>query len=244
MEICLVNIMKRIKTDGGKVDEKSPDDLTKHRIFTLFSLIFLAIALYSIPSDIGMTILFTTLFLLTIAYSRSRFGEVRVGELIGKEEPEEGWEQRGEEARENLRETFNRPTEPGTVSDIEHPELRKQVEDKQTEGWEIDEIDNLDESVVMIGTEGGTVGGHALTGALTGFWTFGAGNVVYDKLSKKNNRERIVLRVDENDENTPEDSDTNRDGIELLKELKELNEKGVISDEEFENKKEELLREI
>lgn len=96
----------------------------------------------------------------------------------------------------------------------------------------------------MIGSKGGTVGGHALTGFLTGLWTFGAGNVVYHKLSKKNNRERIVLRVDENDDGAPEDSDTDRDSIELLKELKKLNDDEIISDEEFEKKKEDLLDEI
>jgi hypothetical protein len=234
-------------SSNNKVDGKRPDNPIPRSIFVLIVFIgftFLVLCLYFIAYDFGIAIIFFVMFILTIAFPSMLWDDEPLGQMLGMEEPEEGWEQSGKEAKENLRDMLNRPTESGAVSDIEHPELRTQVEDKQTEGWEIDEIDNSAEKVVMIGTKGGTVGGHALTAVLTGFTTFGAGNVVYDRLSKKNNRERIVLRVDEDNDNAPEDSDTDLDGIELLKELKGLNEEGIISDEEFEKKKEEILKEI
>ena len=204
---------------------------------TALSLILTIYMIYF--NEILFSSLFFIIFIIMLTIGHFRYGD-EINELIDLEEAKAEYkEAKGEvEAEQTTR------TRAKSVTRVEHPELEKQVEDKKAEGWSVQEIDNANERVVMIGTEGGTVGGHALTGVLTGLWTFGVGNVVYDKLSKKNNRERIVLRVDENDENTSGDSGTDGDGIELLKELKELNEEGVISDEEFENKKEELLENI
>ncbi|WP_154020379.1 hypothetical protein [Halorubrum halophilum] len=123
---------------------------------------------------------------------------------------------------------------------ITDTELRQEVKDRQQEGWEVEQITDSGEKVIMTTTEGGSIGGHALTGVLTGLWTFGAGNVAYNKLSKKKNKERIVLRPDADQAST----DNNEDPIELIRELKELNEEGVITDSEFEKKKEKILNEI
>lgn len=128
------------------------------------------------------------------------------------------------------------------IDQISDSELRQEVMDRKQEGWEIEEIANSGKKAVMTTTEGGSVGGHALTGALTGLWTFGAGNVVYNRLSKKKNKERIVLRPDiDSDQHS---TDKNEEAIELIRELKELNEEGAITDSEFEKKKEQILDEL
>lgn len=128
----------------------------------------------------------------------------------------------------------------GEISD---PELKQQVEDRQAEGWEIEEITDSGERVVMSTTKGGTIGGHALTGVLTGMWTFGLGNVAYKKMSEKKNKERIVLRTDDESGSSIQNSNT-ENPIELIRELKELSEEGLITEDEFEEKKRELLDEM
>ncbi|TMT85393.1 hypothetical protein E2L06_01765 [Haloterrigena sp. H1] len=127
---------------------------------------------------------------------------------------------------------------PERISD---PELSQQVKDRKAEGWDIEEITDSGGRVVMSSTNGGTIGGHALTGALTGLWTFGMGNVAYDKMSKKKNKERIVLRAD-GDSNPPNSNTKNP--TELIRELNQLKEEGLISDTEFEEKKQQLLDEM
>ena len=126
---------------------------------------------------------------------------------------------------------------------IENDELRQQVEDRKAEGWEVDEITNDSKKVIMKTTQGGTIGGHALTGLTTGLWTLGAGNVAYNKLSKKKNSERIVLRAKEDIPDNASEPKQITDVSTKLRELKDLNEDGIITDEEFEEKKEELLGE-
>ncbi|WP_424004178.1 hypothetical protein ACOZ4I_06490 [Haloarcula salina] len=132
-------------------------------------------------------------------------------------------------------------SEKEKLAEISDPELRQQVVDRQAEGWEIEEVTDSGERVVMVATEGGTIGGHALTGVLTGGWTFGLGNVAYSKLSKKKNKQRMVLRTEE--ESTTQEDDV-RNPIEIIRELEELNKEGVITDAEFEEKKQELLDEV
>ena len=137
----------------------------------------------------------------------------------------------------------NLPEIKKSLEDISDQELSQQVEDRMAEGWEIEEVEDSGERVVMTTTEGGTIGGHALTGVLTGMWTFGLGNVAYGKLSKKKNKERIVLRVgDEAD--TVDNNGEIENPTELIRELKELNEDGLITDSEFEEKKQQLLDKI
>ncbi|SEH13260.1 hypothetical protein SAMN04487967_1252 [Natronorubrum sediminis] len=129
------------------------------------------------------------------------------------------------------------------LESISDPGLREQVEDRQAEGWEIAEIDQKNERVVMENTSGGTIGGHTLTGLATGLWTFGAGNVAYEKLSKKKNTERIALR---SKESVPEESNELKQITDIstkLRELKDLKEEEIITDREFEEKKESLLEE-
>ncbi|MDL0136047.1 hypothetical protein PNP85_13595 [Halobacterium salinarum] len=134
------------------------------------------------------------------------------------------------------------PETDKSLDDISDQELTQQVKDRIAEGWEIEEVTDSGERVVMTATEGGTIGGHALTGVLTGLTTFGLGNVAYGELSKKKNRERIVLRA-EDDSPVAKNRDT-ENLTELIRELKQLNEDGLITDTEFEEKKQQLLNEI
>lgn len=126
---------------------------------------------------------------------------------------------------------------------IADPNLRKRVTDREDEGWEIEEITDSGNRVVMSSTKGGTIGGHFLTGVLTGLWTLGLGNVAYNKMSKKRNKERIVLRTDDEPNIKTNESDS-ASPTELIRELKQLNEEGVVSDSEFKEKKQELLDEM
>lgn len=128
-------------------------------------------------------------------------------------------------------------------NEIADPELRQQVEDRKAEGWEIEEITHSGKRVIMATTKGGTIGGHALTWALTGIGSLGAGNIVYNKLSKKRNKERIALRADE-EADEPTQRPENIDPIERIHELKELYDEGVITEEQFKEKKDELLDEV
>lgn len=130
-----------------------------------------------------------------------------------------------------------------SLNDISDQELSQQVEDRITEGWEIEEVTESGERVVMSTTEGGTIGGHALTGVLTGLSTFGLGNVAYGKLSKKKNKERIVLRADD-ESTTVAKSGGSENDAELIRQLNELNEDGLITDSEFQEKKRQLLEEL
>jgi len=160
-----------------------------------------------------------------------------------------------EERRNNTQEKWNNklqdwgfpeealPETKKSVDDICGQELSQQVEDRMAEGWEIEEITDSGERVVMIATKGGTIGGHALTGVLTGLWTFGLGNVAYGKLSKKKNKERIVLRADDESDTVAKNRES-ENPTELIRELKELNEDGLITDSEFEKKKQQLLDEL
>lgn len=130
-----------------------------------------------------------------------------------------------------------------TLGNIENEELREEVSDRLIEGWEIDKVDNEKGKVVLKTTKGGTIGGHAITGLATGLWTFGAGNVVYNKMSKGKNSERMVLREKKN---MPDDTDKITkipDVSSKIRDLKELSDDDIITDEEFKKKKKELLEE-
>lgn len=161
-----------------------------------------------------------------------------------KEERDANLEEKLEELGKNskffskIAESFN---DAGV--DISDPELRQQVEDRQAEGWKIEKVAESGEKVVLSCADGGSIGGHALTGVLTGLWTFGLGNVAYEKLSKKRNKERIVLRTDDESKSPVQNTQT-ENPIELIRELKELHEEGLITESEFEEKKQLLLDEV
>lgn len=148
-----------------------------------------------------------------------------------------GYQPKKSEVNISFRELLGGREEYDEITDSE---LEQQVKDKETEGWEVEEVTHSGKRVVMSTTKGGTIGGHALTGVLTGFWTFGLGNAAYGKMSKKRNKQQTVLHADnytkllgkKNEEDDP---------IELIRELKQLNDEGIISDAEFEQKRQELL---
>ncbi|GAB7020301.1 SHOCT domain-containing protein [Halostagnicola bangensis] len=127
---------------------------------------------------------------------------------------------------------------------INESDLRQEVEDRQAEGWKVREIDQENCRVVMENSKGGSIGGHALTGLVTGLWTFGAGNIAYEKLSKKKNKERIALSSNEALAEDAEELEQIVDVSEKLRNLKDLYEEGVITDDEYKNKKAELLERI
>ena len=132
---------------------------------------------------------------------------------------------------------------PTHIDRVENPDLKQQVSDRMAEGWTIENIDNSSNRVVMSSTKSGNFAGHAVTGFLTGLWTFGAGNIVYNELSKKRNRKRIAVRLE--DSSTAQDNSNNDiKGLELLSQLNNLKQEGAITEEEFEDKKKQILEKI
>ena len=157
---------------------------------------------------------------------------------------------------EKLQRSEGLPLHPSTelrVTEVEHESLRSAVRDKKREGWNIAEIDNGDDSVVMYTSKSGGLGGHALVGLFTGLWTFGIGNYIYEKGNRRRNRKKTVLRADDLESEHVENKDDPNQEVqttesseppERLRELKALHEDGVISSGEFEQKKAEILEEL
>lgn len=231
----------------SNTDNESEEYTDKARsnaqIIVGMELTLIILTLYLLFTDSwGLAGLSLVAFVGLVLIDRRYYPEMTIGEMLEVEEAKKGYKETLEQAEADAEKATRRNTQ--SEPQIQNRELQQQVEDKKAEGWTVDEIDNANDRVIMLGTEGGSVGGHAVTGVLTGLWTFGAGNVVYDKLSKKRNRERIVLRVDEDADGMPMEPEADRDNMALLKDLDELREEGIISEAEFENKKEELLDDI
>lgn len=136
------------------------------------------------------------------------------------------------ETSQTLEQTTNR-----TITDIHNPNLRTKVQDKIDEGWEIEEVINEEQKVVMHTAKGGTVGGHALLGVFS-LTHLGLGNVVYQKASKHRNKERIVVRAN-NSQAEPSESSK-----QLLEQLNNMHDDGLITDLEYENKRKEIIERI
>lgn len=180
----------------------------------------------------------------TIASAMSNYEERRESKIAVSDE------------EEKLQRSEGLPLHPSTelrVAEVEHDGLRNAVSDKKREGWNIAEIDNGDDSVVMYTSKSGGLGGHALIGLFTGLWTFGIGNYIYEKGNRRRNRKKTVLRADDLESEHDKNKDSPNQEVqtpqpseppERLRELKGLHEDGVISSEEFEQKKAELLEEL
>ncbi|WP_252697905.1 SHOCT domain-containing protein [Natronosalvus vescus] len=143
------------------------------------------------------------------------------------------------------------PSKELSPQQITNKNLRQKAADRQKAGWKIAEIDNKNKRVVMYSSKGGGVGRHSVVALFTGLWTFGAGNYAYEKATRRRNREKIVLRPDEVSSNTTastEDSEVAKESksseTEKLRELKELRDDDIITSEEFQEKKSELLKRI
>lgn len=224
----------------SSIESLSKDDKHRLKISIIIGFMSLVLAIpvfFGISRALGVILMIT--FVISTVYGSSfleedlKFGHIL--ELLGVDNEE--FQKRLAEEKEK------QPANSTGVTNIRNTNLRKQVEDRIAEGWTIENIDNSSNRVVMSSTKGGNFAGHAVTGFLTGLWTFGAGNVVYNELSKKRNKERIAVSLE--DSSTAQDSsDTPAEGVELISQLNSLRQEGAITDEEFESKKEEILKEI
>jgi hypothetical protein len=189
-------------------------------------------------NNIGLAVLSIVIFISVGVYTLVNLDrDVHLFEIfdIGSDESQENMRQQLEDRR--------KANTPSSLDDIENTNLANQVSDRMAEGWTIENVDNSSNRVVMSSTKGGNFAGHAVTGFLTGFWTFGTGNIVYNELSKKRNMERIAVSL----ENSSTDKDTSnkeREGVALLKTLNNLKQEEAITEEEFEEKKKEILERI
>lgn len=217
----------------------SSDEKRRLRIsFTVMGASFILFIMLLFTNNIGLAVLSIVIFISAGAYTLVNLDrDVHLFEIfdIGSDESQENMRQQLEDRR--------KANTPSTLDDIENTNLANQVSDRMAEGWTIENVDNSFNRVVMSSTKGGNFAGHAVTGFLTGFWTFGTGNIVYNELSKKRNMERIVVSL----ENSSTDKDTSnkeREGVALLKTLNNLKQEEAITEEEFEEKKKEILERI
>lgn len=208
---------------GQEITDKSPTTKIKIATFGLlvYLILFWDIAMGSFISVILYVVIAWAIFMYI--WAKVKYGDITVLEAI-KIDLKAGLEEANK----------------SKIDNISNPDLKQQVEEREIEGWSITDIDNSKNRVTMEGTKGGTIGGHAVTGVLTGLWTFGAGNVAYNQLSKKRNKERIVVSLDENKAS----SDSEIDPYELLEQLKGLKDSGAITAEEYDDKKEDILDRI
>jgi hypothetical protein len=217
----------------------SSDEKRRLRIsFTIMGASFILFIMLLFTNNIGLAVLSIVIFISVGVYTLVNLDrDVHLFEIfdIGSDESQENMRQQLEDRR--------KANTPSTLDDIENTNLANQVSDRMAEGWTIENVDNSSNRVVMSSTKGGNFAGHAVTGFLTGFWTFGTGNIVYNELSKKRNMERIAVSL----ENSSTDKDTSnkeREGVALLKTLNNLKQEEAITEEEFEEKKKEILERI
>jgi uncharacterized membrane protein YhiD involved in acid resistance len=215
--------------------------ITKIKI-AIFGLAVHLIFFWYIGLDINLVSIILYLF-IACAIVMYILAKLEDNDIISLEEIRIKMKEQMEEARIEMKEQMEEAKQEANklkIDNISNPNLKQQVEEREIEGWSITDIDNSKSRVTMEGTKGGTIGGHAVTGVLTGFWTLGVGNIAYSQLSKKRNKEQIVVSVDENkDVNNSE-----KDVYELLEQIKRLRDSGAITAEEYDDKKEDILDRI
>lgn len=125
----------------------------------------------------------------------------------------------------------NKPKKSATYQNLSN-ELKNRVEDKEIEGWEILEVE--DERVVMGKNKKGGILKHGVLFFFTGWLTAGLGNVAYHE-HKKRDMKKTVLRENK--------SDTDSSTVEHLESLKEMKDDGSISEQEFNELKDDIMGE-
>ncbi len=215
----------------------SKEKKSARRAFITIGIMLPMILLFLFTGRFVLAALSFITFLLILIYGVTEFdGETTIGEAFnfGDEKYQERLRKgRGDRKKRKLTDR----------TDIKNSKLREQVSDRMAEGWTIEKIDNSSNRVVMSSTKGGNIAGHAVTGFLTGLWTFGAGNVVYNELSKKRNKERIAVSL-EGSPTSQSSSDKYAEGLEILSKLNDLRQNDAITQEEYEDKKEQILEDI
>lgn len=111
--------------------------------------------------------------------------------------------------------------------------LKNEVGDRVTEGWKV--IGLEEERVVLGKSKKAGVLRHGAVFLFTAPFTAGLGNVAYHGY-KKTDLEIHVVREPEADMNI-----NSPDVSESIRELKALHKEGLLSDEEFEDKRSELI---
>jgi len=119
-------------------------------------------------------------------------------------------------------------------------DLRNRIEDKEAEGLEVLEFER--DRVVMGQPEKAGIIRHFVMFILTGWWTLGAGNVAYHEY-KKRQYEKIVLRENKQT-SVVEESPAEKEPADALRSLEELREEGLVSEEEYESKREDIIQDL
>lgn len=119
-------------------------------------------------------------------------------------------------------------------------DLRNRIEDKEAEGWEVLELER--DRAVMGNPKNAGIIRHFVMFILTGWWTFGFGNAAYHE-HKKRQYEKIVLRENKQT-NMEEESPAEKEPADALRSLEELREEGLLSEEEYESKREDIIQNL
>jgi len=114
-------------------------------------------------------------------------------------------------------------------------DIRQRVLDKITEEWTI--IEAHDDRVIMGKPKEGGVVKHGVVALFTLPLTAGLGNLAYHEY-KKHDLEKVVLREEATEIENIDDN------MAKFKDLKELHDEGILSEEEYEEQKSKLLDEL
>ena len=137
---------------------------------------------------------------------------------------------------------FGEPASEPSISEITDSELQDRVSDKLREGWQLEEVTDNGATVLLSQTTGASFLAHTLVFIISFWWTLGIGNYVLHKIERKRNLEEQVIRAD-NSRPAPEPQSAAQPS-DRLRELKELHDDGIITQEEYEQKREEAVRRL
>lgn len=118
-------------------------------------------------------------------------------------------------------------------------DLRNRIEDKEAEGWKI--LESEPDRVIMGKSKKASLVGHLVIFIFIGWWTLGFGNLAYHEL-KKHVYEKTVLR--EKQSTLREKPTTENEPADKLRSLEELREEGLLSEQEYESKRQDIIRNL
>lgn len=129
---------------------------------------------------------------------------------------------------------------PDQITDAD---LRRRVDDKLTEGWVLTEVSPSGTKAILTKTKGGSFLAHLITFFLT-ILTLGLGNYALHRFEKYRNRETLVLRASGTTTDADSsDGDQPQEAAERLQQLKALRDDGILTEEEYQQKRKDMINE-
>lgn len=154
-----------------------------------------------------------------------------------------------DEVQKSLLEVFNEagtqvawPTPSrASIDQITDADLRRRVDDKRTGDWILTEVSPSGTKAILTKTKGGSFLAHLITLFLT-IPTLGMGNYALHHFEKYRNRETLVLRAsDTATEPDAADGDPPQEATERIKQLEALRDDGILTEEEYQQKRDGVI---